>query len=69
LVDLNAADAATLATLPGIGSAMAQRIVDFRELNGPFSSLDDLLDVAGTSQRMIDELVPYVITGGLESRR
>ncbi len=63
LVDLNTADAATLETLPGIGPTLAERIVEFREANGPFASLDDLLDVAGTSPKMVDELQPYALIG------
>ncbi|HMD01961.1 MAG TPA: helix-hairpin-helix domain-containing protein, partial [Candidatus Baltobacteraceae bacterium] len=60
-IDLNAADAAALATLPGIGPSLAERIVRYRDENGPFDKLDDLLDVAGTSPRLIDELAPYVV--------
>jgi competence protein ComEA len=63
-VDLNTADAAALETLPGIGPALAARIVEFREANGPFASLDDLLDVAGTSPRLVEELAPYALAGG-----
>ena len=62
-VDLNSADAATLETLPGVGPALAERIVEFRDANGPFASLDDLLDVAGTSPRLIEALQPYALTG------
>lgn len=63
-VDLNTADVAALESLPGIGPALAERIVEFRDANGPFASLDDLLDVAGTSPRLIEELQPYALTGG-----
>ena len=45
VVDLNAAGAEQLATVPGIGDSIAKRIVDFREKNGPFQSVDDLLKV------------------------
>jgi competence protein ComEA len=57
---LNAADASALASLPGIGSTLAERIVQFRELNGPFASLDELADVAGMTQRRIDAIEPFV---------
>ncbi len=63
-VDLNTADAAALETLPGIGPGLAERIVEFRDANGPFASLDDLLDVTGTSPRLIEELQPYALVGG-----
>ncbi len=58
-VDLNTADAATLASLPGIGTELASRIVEYRQLNGPFASIDELADVSGMTQRRIDALTPY----------
>src|SRR5690606_38836325 len=42
LVDLNTADAVALEALPGIGPALAGRIVDWRETNGPFARVEDL---------------------------
>jgi competence protein ComEA len=59
-VDLNAATAADLAALPGISAALAARIVAFRAVNGRFTSLDDLLDVSGVSQRQLDRLAAFV---------
>ncbi|MGP6158385.1 MAG: helix-hairpin-helix domain-containing protein [Vulcanimicrobiaceae bacterium] len=58
-VDLNRADAAALEELPGVGPALAARIVAFRDLNGPFASLDDLLDVNGMSDSRLEEIAPY----------
>lgn len=59
-VDLNAADAAALASLPGLGATLAQRIVEYRAANGPFGSLDELADVSGMTQRRIDAISPYL---------
>ncbi len=59
-VDLNAADEATLAGLPGIGPALAERIVEFRTLNGPFASVDGLADVAGITPQRLDALTPLL---------
>lgn len=59
-VDLNAADAQSLAAIPGIGPTLAARIVTYRRLNGPFGSLDELADVAGMTQRRIDAMAAYV---------
>lgn len=59
-VSLNAADAAELQTLPGIGPALAERIVAFREVNGPFASTDELLDVGGMTQSKVDALAPWL---------
>lgn len=52
-VDLNAADAAALDTLPRIGPAIAQRIIDWREQNGPFTSVEDLLAVPGIGEKLL----------------
>lgn len=62
-VDLNAADERTLAELPGIGPTLAQRIVAFRSLNGPFASVDGLADVAGITPRRLDALAPRLTAG------
>ena len=60
-VDLNAADASALASLPGIGPTLAARIVEYRRVNGPFASVDELADVAGMTQRRIDAVLPYLV--------
>ena len=55
-VDINAADAETLAReLRGIGPARAEAIVTFREEHGPFESAEDLLKVQGVGQRVLDD--------------
>ncbi|HLI97350.1 MAG TPA: helix-hairpin-helix domain-containing protein, partial [Candidatus Baltobacteraceae bacterium] len=56
---VNTADAQTLASIPGIGSTLASRIVEYRRLNGPFASLDELADVAGMTQRRVDAMSGY----------
>lgn len=56
LVNLNTADVATLETLPRIGPALAERIVAWREANGRFSSVEDLLAVSGIGERILDGL-------------
>src|SRR5262245_55281109 len=59
-VDLNTADSATLESVPGIGKSLSQRIVAFREKNGPFQSVDDLLKVQGVGEKSIQKLRPYL---------
>lgn len=61
IVDLNAADPSALGSLPGIGTPLAQRIIQFRKLNGPFTSLDELADISGMTQRRIDAITPYLV--------
>jgi competence protein ComEA len=54
-VSINSADAATLAEeLAGIGPAKAEAIVEYRDRNGPFESVDQLLDVKGIGERVLD---------------
>ena len=56
LVDVNTASATELEELPGIGEVIAQRIVDYRTQNGPFTSVDDLLDVSGIGDAILAEI-------------
>lgn len=55
-VNINTADASTLDTLPRIGPALADRIIRWREENGTFTSVDDLLSVSGIGQKLLDGL-------------
>lgn len=62
LVNLNSADIAALDTLPRIGPALAERIVSWRDKNGPFSSVDDLLAVPGIGEAILEGLRDLVST-------
>ncbi|GAA1484822.1 ComEA family DNA-binding protein [Brachybacterium fresconis] len=55
-IDLNTADATELEALPGVGPAIAQRIVEHREKNGPFASVDALLEVSGIGPATLEEI-------------
>ena len=59
-VDVNAAGETELAQLPGIGPALARRIVDRRSQAGPFGSADDLLDVPGIGPATLEALRPHL---------
>lgn len=50
LIDINAATAEELKLLPGIGDALAKAIVSYREENGAFESLEQLMDVPGIGE-------------------
>lgn len=56
LVNINTATAAELETLPGIGPVLAQRIVDYREANGPFPSVEAIQNVAGIGPAIFDQI-------------
>ena len=55
-IDINTATAAQLEELPGVGPAIAQRIVEHRELNGPFTSVDDLQEVSGIGPATLEKM-------------
>jgi competence protein ComEA len=56
LVDLNRASAEQLETLPRIGPALAQRIIEWREANGRFTAVTDLRNVSGVGDKIFDAL-------------
>jgi competence protein ComEA len=66
-VDVNAADWPELIMLPGIGDTLAQRIIDVRKNNGPYTKADDLLHVRGIGIKIMERLRPYVLTGETKS--
>jgi competence protein ComEA len=63
-IDLNTATAEQLDALPGVGPATAKAIIDHRTKNGPFRSVDDLLDVRGIGPAKLDALRDSVTASG-----
>ncbi len=59
-INVNAATVEELVDLPGIGPVIAQRIVDYREANGPFASGDDLMKVKGIGIAILGDLEEFV---------
>lgn len=59
-INLNRASLTELEELPRVGPALAQRIVDWREENGAFASVDDLLAVSGIGEKMLEAIRPLV---------
>lgn len=63
-LDLNTATAQELAYLPGIGEVIGQRIVEWREENGGFRDVTELLNVEGIGPTRLEEMLPYIEIGG-----
>jgi competence protein ComEA len=59
-INVNTASAAELTALPGIGPVLADRIVAFRQTNGPFGQLDDLGEVSGIGPKLLANLAELV---------
>lgn len=64
MVNINTADAEQLILLPGIGETFAQRILDYREANGPFRTVEELLNVEGIGPGRLEAILDYITTGG-----
>lgn len=62
-LDVNCAPAADLVTLPGVGPALAEAIVDERERQGGFGCVDDLRRVRGIGEAKLDSIRPLVTVG------
>lgn len=63
-ININSATLAQLQTLPGIGPTLAQRIIDYRQQNGPFSSVGDLINVSGIGEGKLEAILDYITIGG-----
>jgi competence protein ComEA len=63
-ININTASAAELTTIKGVGPAKAQSIIEYREKNGTFKSVDDLKLVRGIGDKMLEQLRPQVTVGG-----
>jgi competence protein ComEA len=59
-VNLNAATAADLEKLPGVGAAMAARILEYRQKSGGFKKVEELMNVQGIGERNFLRLKPLV---------
>ncbi len=66
-IDINAAQRAQLALLPGVGGRLADRIVQARADRGRFFAVEDLARVPGIGQRTLQRLRPYAVASPLQT--
>lgn len=59
-ININKASVEELVTLPRVGPALAERIIAFREQNGPFKEVEDLKSVRGIGDKVFDQIRPNI---------
>ena len=59
LIDINSASETDLEDLPGVGPVTAAAIIDYRTQNGPFLTVDDLIDVSGIGPSTLEQIRPF----------
>ena len=64
VVDINTADEAELEKLPGVGAVLAGRIIAYRQANGPFGAIEDIMKVDGVGQGKFDAVKDCITIGG-----
>ena len=64
MININTASAEDLQLLPGIGPLLAERIIAYREENGPFEIPGELMNVSGIGEKKLEEIWDYITTGG-----
>jgi len=62
-ININTASAAELETLPRIGPAVAQRIIDFRTKNGAFKRIEDIMKVQGIGEKIYQNIKDLITVG------
>lgn len=63
-VNINTADADTLTALPGIGQVLAERILAYRQQNGPFRAIEEITKVEGIGEKKAEAILDLITVGG-----
>lgn len=62
LININTADATQLQALPGIGPAIAERIIQYRQAHGPFKNTEDIKNVQGIGDKKYEAIKDLITT-------
>jgi len=63
-IDLNSAEKEAFMELPGIGEKLAERIIAYREENGSFSRVEDIMNVEGIGKKRFEDIINLITIGG-----
>ena len=55
-ININTADLSTLQSIPGIGTAKAKAIIDYRSINGNFQAIEELTNIRGISDKLLEQI-------------
>jgi competence protein ComEA len=67
VVNINTASAAEFEALPGIGAKTAARIVEYRQKNGPFKKIEELMNVRGVGEKNFLKLKPQITVAAVKT--
>jgi comEA protein len=67
MVNINTAGAPELETLPGVGAKTASLIIEYRQKNGPFKKIEELMNVKGFGEKTFLKLKPQLTVGASKS--
>ena len=68
-LNLNTATAAQLEDLPGVGASTAKRILEYRQKNGPFKKIEELMNIQGIGEKSFLKLKPLITVAADKAER